>query len=228
MDIVLFKDITAISNIEMLEREGKKYTGLYVDMNDKEQRKYVKDNATLINDIIKKIDRSRIDQKKAFGIRVEAEAKAIIERLEATNLPFTMLIDAHNHERAEILAAQKAKDDAMALALQVEADHDHAILMDKFFDIGAEEREQERIDNEACIAFTAAQEATRQEKKRQEYEVQALEASRLKREADKAHVSDVRRKAKECLMAYGMSEDMAKSIVIAIHKGGIANVTIKY
>jgi ATP-dependent Clp protease adapter protein ClpS len=29
-------------------------------------------------------------------------------------------------------------------------------------------------------------------------------------------------------MAYGMSEDMAKTIVIAIHKGGIANVSISY
>jgi hypothetical protein len=38
----------------------------------------------------------------------------------------------------------------------------------------------------------------------------------------------VRRKAKDCLMAYGISEDMAKTIVIAIHKGGIANVTINY
>jgi hypothetical protein len=228
MDIVLFSSITTEQALRQLELEGEKYAGLYVDMNVPEERKYVKDNAALINDLLKNLDRARIDKSKAYKASVEAEAKGIRERLEAANQPFTMLIDAHKHERAEILAAQKAKDDAKALALQVEADHEHALLIDKVMIAEIAVCEQECIETEACIASDAARKAVQQEKKRQEYEVQALEASRLKREADKAHVSEVRRKAKDCLMAYGMGEDMAKTIVIAIHKGGIASVTINY
>jgi hypothetical protein len=228
MDIVLFSSITTEKALRQLELEGEKYEGLYVDMNDKEQRKYVKDAAQFISDTLKKLDRARIDMAKVHKISIEAEAKAVRERLESANLPFTMLIDAHKHERAEILAAEKAKADAIGLAIQISGDHNEAILIDKVETYEKAEREQARIDNEQRIASDAARKAVQQEKKRQEYEAQALEASRLQREADEAHVSDVRRKAKGCLMAYGMSEDMAKTIVIAIHKGGIANVTINY
>ena len=228
MDIVLFSSITTESALTKLEAEGKKYTGLWCDMDDKEQRGYVKSQAVLINKIIKQVDRSRIDQKKAFGLNVEAEAKAITERLQAANLPFTMLIDAHKHERAEILAAQKARDDAMALALQIETDHENAIMWDKVEMFEKAEREKVRLSNEKRIGDEAASKAVEQEQRRQANEAKRLEVERLQREADKAHVSNVRRKAKECLMAYGIDEDMAKTIVIAIHKGGIANVKISY
>ncbi len=228
MDIVLFQDITTESALRQLELEGEKYEGLYVDMNDKEQRGYVKSQAVLINDIIKKVDRSRIDQKKAFGVRVEAEAKAITDRLEFANLPLSLLIDAYKLKRAEILAAQKARDDAMALALQIETDHENAIMWDKVEMFEKAEREKVRLANEKRIGDEAASKAVEQEQRRQANEAKRLEVERLQREADKAHVSNVRRKAKECLMAYGIDEDMAKTIVIAIHKGGIANVKISY
>jgi hypothetical protein len=228
MNIVLFNEITTESALRQLELEGEKYAGLWCDMDDKEQRGYVKSQAVLINDILKKLDRARIDKSKAFKASVEAEAKSVRERLEAANLPFTMLIDAHKHERAEILAAEKAKADAMALSLQIEADHEHALMMDKVQTIEAAEREHQRLKNVVRIKREAAADAVSQEKARLERVAHAAEAAQIMREADKAHVSDVRRKAKYCLMAYGMSEDMAKTIVIAIHKGGIANVMINY
>ena len=140
MDIVLFQEITTEDALRQLELEGEKYTGLYVDMNDAEQRKYVKESATMIGGLLKKLDRSRIDQAKASKLSIETEAKSIRERLETANLPFTMLIDAYKHERAEILAKQKAKDDAMALALQIETDHEYGLLMNNEFNRGAKER----------------------------------------------------------------------------------------
>lgn len=228
MNIALFKDVTTEDVLVKLEAEGKKYTGLYVDMNDKEQRKFVKASATLINDLLKTLDRARIDKSQTYKLSVEAEAKSIRERLEAANLPYTMLIDAHKHERAEILAREKAKVDAEALALQIEADHEHAILMDKVQMSEKAERERERAANEERIASEAADRAVQQERTRKEREAQALETSRLQREADKQYVSEVRTATKESLMKYGADEDLARTIVMAIHVGNIANVTINY
>ena len=64
MSITLFKEITTEEALSKLEADGKKYTGLYVDMEDKEQRKYVKDSAALIIGLLKKVDRARIDKSK--------------------------------------------------------------------------------------------------------------------------------------------------------------------
>ena len=47
-------------------------------------------------------------------------------------------------------------------------------------------------------------------------------------EADKAHISNIRREAKECLMAFGIDEFSAKTIVLALHNGHIAHCKIIY
>lgn len=228
MDITLFQDVTTEATLSQLESDGEKYTGLYVDMNDKEQRKYVKDSAVLINDLLKKLDRARIDKTKAYKTSVEAEAKDIRERLEAANLPFSMLIDAHKHERAQILAAEKKQAEAMALALQIEADHEHAILMDKVEMIEKAQREQARIDHDAQIAYDAAQQAIQQEQARIANEAKRAEMDRLQREADKEHVTSVLSAAKVSLMDIGLDEMVAVEVVKAIRAGKIANVSIQY
>lgn len=228
MNITLFTEITTESALRQLEADGEKYTGLYVDMNAAEQRKYVKNSAVMINDLIKKLDRSRIDQKKAHNAQVEAEAKAIRERLEAANAPFTQLIDAYKHERALILAEQKANDEAMALALQVETDHETALLMDKVQTIEAAERAQAKLDYEAEIAAEATHRAVEAEQRRQKVEAERIENERLGREANKAHVSSVRTAAKLALIDLGVDEVTAIMLVRAIHKGQIPAVTISY
>jgi hypothetical protein len=166
MNIELFRDITTEEALQHLEAEGLKLNGLYLDMEDKEQRKYVKNNAVLINELIKKVDRSRINQKKAFGLSVEAEAKAIIERLEAANLPFTLLIDEHKAKRAKILADQKAKEDAAELLIQIEADHESAIMWDKVETFEKVDREKRRLGSEQRIASEAAGSAIQKEQDR--------------------------------------------------------------
>ena len=228
MNIELFQEITTEGALRQLEEAGLKYSGLYVDMNNKDERKYVKDNAQLINDLLKKLDRSRIDKTKAYKLSVEAEAKAIRERLEAANLPFSMLIDAYKHERAQILAAEKAKTEAAALVLQIEADHEHALLMDKVQASEAKEREQQRIVRDKKIADDAAEDALYNADQRQKAKDKAIELDRLKRESDKAHVSQVRTEAKLALIEAGCDEKHAKNIVKLIHLGHIPNVSISY
>jgi hypothetical protein len=231
MDIVLFQEITTEQALQKLEEEGKKYKGLFVDMNDKGQRKYVKHAAQFINDTLKKLDRARIDMAKNHKISIEAEAKTVRERLEAANLPFTMLIDAHKHERAEILAKEKAEVEAAALVIQIEADHEHAILMDKVQLVEALERERDREAERQRIESEAAARAVQQEKERVDKEAKRLDKERQQREADKDNLYNlynVRKAAKEAFMAMGIDEKLSRAAVLAIHRGEIPNVTITY
>jgi len=60
MEIAIFKEVTTESALIELEAEGKKYDGLYVDMDKAPERKYVKDKAAFIAGLLKKLDRTRI------------------------------------------------------------------------------------------------------------------------------------------------------------------------
>ena len=129
MSITIFEEVTTESVLLGLEADGLKYAGLVVDMEVKEQRKYVKESAALIAGLLKKLDRSRIDKSKDFKHQVETEAASIKARLEAANLPFSMLIDAYANDRKLILAKQKAAEEFKALRDEVEAGHEMGLLM---------------------------------------------------------------------------------------------------
>jgi hypothetical protein len=229
MDIVLFQEVTTASNLQALEVIGKKFNGLYVDMDNKEERKYVKDNAQMIGNLLKTLDRARIAKTRDYKTEVEKEAGEIRTRLEAANLPFTLLIDEHKAKRAKSLAAEKAKETAAELVLLIEADHYSAIMMDKIQTIEAAEREQERVANEERIATQAAEKAVQQEKDRQASKNKALELERLQREADKEHVRSTNRQAVVDLMASSeLTESQAKMVVTCIAKKLVSAVSIKY
>ena len=85
MEIALLKDITTEGFLVEIEAEGKKYDGLYVDMDNAPERKYVKDKADGILQLLKKIERKRIDALKEYKNRVEKDALDITERLKIEN-----------------------------------------------------------------------------------------------------------------------------------------------
>ncbi|MCP3700562.1 MAG: hypothetical protein GY920_18920, partial [Aliivibrio sp.] len=64
MNIAIFEGTVTEDALKALEAEAEKYEGLYVDMSDAKQRKFVKDNSSSIKSILKDIDRKRIDIKK--------------------------------------------------------------------------------------------------------------------------------------------------------------------
>ncbi len=165
MSIVIFQEITTEEILTELEADGVKYQGLYVDMNDAKQRKYVKDSAAKVTEMLKRLDRARIDKSKDYKVQVESEAKSIRERLEAANEPFTALIDLHKAERAQVLAAAKAKQDAIDLAKLIESDHEIAQLMYQAYLTNLKEKEAAELkaqqERDAEIARLAAAEATR-------------------------------------------------------------------
>ena len=115
-NIVIFKELTTEEQLIEIEEQSKQYQGLIVDMNKPNERKKVKESASLINDMLKTLDRARIDKAKDFKSKVEAEAELIRNRLETANKPLTALIDAHAEEQRKIRDAEKARQDSIQLA----------------------------------------------------------------------------------------------------------------
>jgi len=150
MDIAIFHEITTEDLLVELEAEAKKYDGLYVDMEEAEQRKYVKDKASHINSLLKQLDRARIDKSKTYKMEVEAEAGKIKDRLMTANVPFQALIDEHKAERALIKAIKDASDEAKEYALQLPIRHEDALGMNELYDfkIAQVKIEQEKRDEQ--------------------------------------------------------------------------------
>lgn len=165
-NITIFEDITTSEILDQLEADSKAYTGLYVDMKNAKERKFVKDKAVLINGMLKKLDRARIDKSKDYKILVESEAKEIKARLEVANEPFTLLIDEYNKERAKILAEEKRVNEEKLAAIQYDRDFDDAEQLDRLFDLEAKEaaanlvlEQQAQEKHEREIAENAAAQA---------------------------------------------------------------------
>ena len=168
-NIVIFSEITTNDHLAQLKVESEKYTGLYVDMEDKDQRKYVKDKAADIKILIAKIERRRIDTVAEYKINVEKEAASITEDLVIANLPFTLLIDEYKEERKAILDAEKERKAAIELAVKLEGDHEFALLMNSQFDNDKIQLERDRIEYEKELKAQAVKEASEQlEKEKQE------------------------------------------------------------
>jgi len=228
MEMELFKDITTEEFLVSLEADGKKYAGLYVDMDDKPSRKYVKDQAVLINDLIKKVDRKRIDESKAYKLKVETEAGIIISRLKVANEPYSLLIDAYKAERAKILADEKAREDARLLLILIDSDHEMALLINKTFefDIAEEKRlsdvMQEQLEEAARVR---AEERQQQINATKAQDVINAENARL---ADVEHVRGVNISIVEVLIDAGFTDHIAKQFVTMAAKNKLPQLTINY
>ena len=191
MSVTIFKELTTEAAISEIEASASEYDGMYVDMNIDKERKFVKGKAALINGILKKLERARIDISADYKAKVELEAKSIKERLETANKPFTNLIEAHKKERAEILAKEKAKQEAIELAAKIEEDHEIAIALDKVRDIEIKEQEQARIEREQQMIKEATEQAERDK----------IEAQERAEEAEKNRILAEQQAARDAKLA---------------------------
>lgn len=235
MEIAIFKELTTEDFLQQLELEAAKYEGLYVDMENKEERKYVKDKAVVIVDMLKKLDRARIDKAKNYKKQVEDEAASIRYRLEEANKPFTLLIDEHKAKRAAILAEEKRIQDMKDKAAQYLLDHEEAIMLNKIWDLETGEREAEKqrqiqaqIERELQIAQKAAEQAAIDERNRIEWQEKLKDQEKADREADINNQARVNREALASLVENGIDEATAKEVIKLIAKKQISNVTINY
>ena len=234
-NLVLFSDLTTDEKLAQLEAEGEKYQGLYVDMADKEQRKFVKDQASFVNDLLKKLDRKRIDLSKQYKAQVEAEAKEIKLRLEKSNSPFTALIDEWNAERKRILDEEKRIQAERELTEQIERDHEEALQLNRLWDLEAKEREaqreverQQQAEREKQIAEQAAKQALIDAENARQAQLQREENARLKREADTEHKKQINNAILSVLVENGIAEDDAKKVITLAAKGLLPNIQVNY
>jgi len=228
MSIILFEDVTTESILQALEAEGKQYDGLYVDMDNAPERKYVKDKASDINKLLKALDRARIDKTKDYKSQVEAEAAAIKQRLEDANRPFSMLIDAHKKKRDAILAEEKRIADAKEMAVKFDNDHEFALLMDEQVMWEKHLAEENRIKYETQLKEEAAAQAVEEVKADIERQKQLLRSNEDARLANKEHLKAINNYILEEFISYGATIETGKAIIRAIAKGDIPNISIQY
>ncbi len=229
MNIAIFGSTVTEDALSALEAEAVKYEGLYVDMSDAKQRKFVKDNSASIKSLLKDVNRKRIDTKKEYNTSVDNEAAAIVKRLEDANKPYTLLEDEWKAERKRILDAEKEKQAAIDLANQIEIDHELALMMDKAMTLEVIERKQQQEKYEQELIQKAKEEAEQAILNKQNIEALEAENEKVRRLTDTNHKAHINNECLESvLMNTPLSEEVAKELIRAIVKGKINHVSINY
>ena len=210
MKIAIFNELTPEEKIQSIEAESEKYIGLYVDMKELEQRKYVKEKESEILAIRKALNASRIRKVKDYTATVKAEFDAIDARLAKANEPFSLLHDEHKAERANVLAKEKADREAVLMAEQKEIDHEFALLLDKTYlhDIQEKAKQAELAE----IGANAERENN----------------ARIARESDKAHKAKVNNSILAEMLKTGVTDEQAKQLIRMIVNNAIDHLTINY
>ena len=224
-----YKEVTTEAVLLDLEADAKKHVGLWVDMNNNQERKYVKDKAALGKSLLKKLDRSRIDQKTAHGVMLDTEADTLALRIKDIISPYTILIDLHADEQKEIRDKTKAREEAKNTAFEKERDHDYALLMNDRAMLEKKEAEEAKFIYESNLKKEAAAKAVLEasEKIAQAKRCEAAEDAR--RLANTKHVRSVNAEALDSLcLIEGVSIELGKEIVKAIARNQIKNISIKY
>lgn len=234
-NLVLFSDLTTDEKLAQLEADGEKYIGLYVDMDNDDERRYVKDQASEIKAMQKSLEEKRKALNKKRKADVDNEAAEIDRRLAKANEPLTKLIDEWNAERKRILDEEKRVQAEIELQAQIESDHDEAIQLNRLWDLEKVERERQReierqqqADREKQIAEQAAKQALINAENARQAQLQQEENERLKREADTEHKRKVNNSILAVLAENGIAEQDAITVITLAAKGLLPNTKINY
>jgi hypothetical protein len=163
--------------------------------------------------------------KKAEQAKIEAEEAKIQAEKQRILMEERAKIQKQLAEEARIEAKLQAK-------LEQERLKEQARLQAEAMRIKAKAQaeakaEQARIEAEEA-KIQAIEQAKQSELQRQKAEQARLKLEQEKLEADRAYVGSIRREAKRGLMELGLTNEKAKEIVLAISKGKIPNISIKY
>jgi len=142
----------------------------------------------------------------------EAKAKAEAERVEREKR------ESLEREEAQKRQIEQAQRDKIAAEERAKVQEEEA-----------EKRRVEAAEKAKSDAIQAAENARLAEIKRQEDEAARVKAEDEKREANKRHVGDIRKRAKIDIMeTVGCDEETAKKFIMAVNSNRISNITIKY
>ena len=228
MNVTIFKELTTTEHLADLQANSDQYIGLYVDMNIAEQRKYVKNKAVEIKDIIKAVNSARIKKAKDYKKLVDVEAADIVTALEKANEPFTLLIDGYDAERKVILDAKKASKLAIENAAQKLIDHEFALLIDKSYLADKLAAEKAQAEHDEAIRIDATNRATQAAKNAQEVTDRAIKLDADNRLANKKHVRTINREIYSGFISAGLEKDQATKATQALIDGAIQHVKINY
>jgi hypothetical protein len=228
MNITLFSEVTTEQALLEISKESENYQGLYVDMSDAKQRKYVKDKAMAIKDMIKLVNRVRIDLPKAYRTNVEGQASEIITSLEKSNEPFTLLIDDYDAERKLVLDAEKLRKANVEAAINKENDHEYAILLDKSYLADKLAAEKAQAERDEAIRVDASNRATQAAINAQEATDRAIAKDAANRAANKNNVRVVQRAIYTGFINAGLDKDAATIATQALIDNVIPNTIINY
>lgn len=171
-------------------------------------------------------ERHEQEQAELAKLRAEAAAREQKEREER--------IAKESEERAKLAAEETAKKEREAaerreLELKLQAEKAER---EKLESIQREENaKREAIEREERLKVEAEdrqKKAIEAEKKRQADEAAALEAERLKREKNVAHMKKINNEALKAFIDNGLTEECAKLAISLIYKKVIPNITINY
>lgn len=192
---------------------------------------------TNLRSVIQKRQQYEVEQEELARLRKEQEEREQREYEERLKQ------EAADKARQEAEAVAKAEADRIerekeeALEREEEAKHRaevaerEKIAAEERAKIEAEQAEERRIaaEKKAEEDAKAAAEAARQAEIRRQLEAEAKEkAEQEAREANNRHVASIRGQAKQALMGLGLTEELAKKVVLAIHNQEVPNVSIKY
>jgi hypothetical protein len=228
MNVTIFTELTTTEKLAEITKESEKYIGLYVEMSDPKQRKYVKDQAESIKLIRKNLNTSRIKKVKDYTAKVKKEFDGIDVILSDANEPFTLLIDGYADERKVILDAEKKRLCDIERAAQKEVDHEWAIILDKSYlaDKLAAEKAQEERDK--AIRIDATNRATQAAKNAQEVTDRAIAQDAANRAADKENYRKINRAIYSALLDAGVGKSEAFVVTNALIDKEIPHITINY
>lgn len=168
-------------------------------------------NEKFDRDLAEKLEEER---KKAEEIEMQKEQERIKREEEIRK---QAIAQAEIEKQAAIERAEKSEKDRL---YQIEQAKIQAELADKRI---AEQEQRSAIEKEQAL-----EKARLEEIKNREAEELRKKQEQEKLEASRAHVGKIRKQSKESLMSIGINEETAKVIVLAISKGEIANISIKY
>lgn len=174
-------------------------------------------------------DRQReIERKEAEQAQMEQERldREAAEKVEAERIEHDAHIAKEAEERAQVEAKEAADRASREAAEKIKAAED-AAEQARVAKIEVEQRAKIQAENAERDRKEAASRAVQEEIDRQADEKRKADVEQAKLEANKRHVGNVRREAKEGLMLI-VDEATAKKIVLAISKGRIENITINY
>jgi hypothetical protein len=228
MNVTIFTELTTTEKLEEITKESENYIGLYVDMSDPKQRKYVKDKAESIRFIRKDLNTSRIKKVKDYTAKVKKEFDGIDVILSDANGPFTLLIDGYANERKVILDKEKKRLCDIERAVQKEIDHEYAILLDKSYLADKLAAEKAQAERDEAIRVDASSRATQAANSAQEATDRAAAQSEANRIADKENYRKVNRAIYSALIDAGVGRNEAFTVTNALIDKEIPHVTINY